>query len=214
MAPYAVPLVWWTAHPWIVVWTAVLLSPFGVVMLRLLDDAGYGSLVAPLQWLAIILFVVALAIGVAVTWRRSAIRAVSGLAFAVAGALLLVLPTTNVVLGRTACPPRAGEELGLSTAIAVVEAWSKGEAGDAVWTRGEASPAWKEQVRRLRLEEFRLVDSGCWERVAPVRESPTWHEFRVTVREATFAPISKILLVHVVTEGGGWKVTGIDGPLP
>ena len=214
MPSYAVPLVWWTTHPWIVAWTAVLLSPFGVVVLRLLDDAGYGSLVAPLQWLAIGLLVIALSIAVAVTWRRSAVRAVGGLIVAVAGVLLLVLPTTNVVLGRTACPARAGQELGLSSAIAVVEAWSNGEAGDAVWTGGQASPAWKERVRQLGLEEFRLVDSGCWERVAPVRESPTWHEFRVIVREGTAAPISKILLVHVVTEGGGWKVTGIDGPLP
>jgi hypothetical protein len=208
------PLVWWTTHPWIVAWIAVLLSPFGVVVLRLLDDAGHGGLVGPLQWLAIGLLVVALAIGVAVTWRRSALRAASGLLFAVAGVLLLVLPTTNVVLGRTACPPRAGQELGLSTAIAVVEAWSNGDAGDAVWTGSQAAPAWQERVRQLRLEEFRLVDSGCWERVAPVRESPTWHEFRVTVREGTAAPISKILLVHVATESGGWKVTGIDGPLP
>jgi hypothetical protein len=209
-----VPLMWWTAHPWIVTWIAVLLSPFVVVLLRLLDDAGYGSLVAPLQWLAIGVLVIALSIGVSITWRRSAIRALSGLVSAVAGVLLLVLPTTNVVLGRTACPARAGQELGLSTAIAVVEAWSKGDAGDAVWTGSQASPAWKDRVRQLRLEEFRLVDSGCWERVAPVRESPTWHEFRVVVREGTVAPISKILLVHVATEGGGWKVTGIDGPLP
>jgi hypothetical protein len=50
--------------------------------------------------------------------------------------------------------------------------------------------------------------------VAPVRESPTWHEFRVTVREGTRAALSKILLVHVAAEGGTWKVTGVDGPLP
>ena len=195
-------------------WIAVLLSPFVVVLLRLVDDAGHRSFVTPLQWLAIALVVIALAIAGVTTSRRSALRAASGLALAVAGLFLLVLPTTHVVLGRTACPPRAGQELGLGTAIAVVEAWSRGEAGDPVWTGGEASGAWKEQVRRLRLEEFRLIDSGCWERVAPVPDSPTWHEFRVTVREGTLAPLSKILLVHVATEGGGWKVTGIDGPLP
>ena len=214
MPAYAAPLVWWTEHPWIVVWIAVCLSPFVVVLLRLLDDAGYRGMVGPLQWLAIALIVILLVTGVVVTWRRSAVRAVSGLVVAVGGLLLLVLPTTNVVLGRTACPARAGQELGLGTAIAVVEAWSTGEAGDAVWSGGQASPAWKERVRQLRLEEFRLIDSGCWERVAPVRESPTWHEFRVTVREGTLAPLSKILLVHVATEDGGWKVTGIDGPLP
>jgi hypothetical protein len=212
--PYAVPFVWWTAHPWLVVWMAVFLSPFVVVVLRLLDDAGHEGLVGPLQWLSIGVFVIALLIGVATTSRRSAVRAMTGFAFAVAGVLLLVLPTTHVVLGRTECPPRAGQELGLGTAIGVVEAWRKGEAGDAVWSGGEASAAWKEKVGQLRLEEFRLVDSGCWERVAPVRESPTWHEFRVIVREGTVAPLSKILLVHVASEGGRWKVTGIDGPLP
>lgn len=212
--PYAVPFAWWAAHPWIVVWMCVFLSPFVVILLRLLDDAGEQGMVAPVQWLAIGVLVIALVLGVAVTWRRSPVRAVSALAFAIAGLLLLVLPTTHVVLGRTICPPRAGQELGLSAAVAVVEAWRKGEAGDAVWSGGEASPAWKDKVRTLSLEDFRLIDSGCWERVAPVRESPTWHEFRVTVREGELAPLSKILLVHVATEGGAWKVTGIDGPLP
>ena len=192
----------------------VLLSPFVVVLLRLLDDAGYREMVAPLQWIAIGVLVIAVVLAVAITSRRSAVRAVTGLAFAVAGALALVLPTTNVMLGRTACPPRAGNELGISTAVAVVEAWRKGEAADAVWSGGQASPAWKERVRTLSLEEFRLIDSGCWERVAPVRESPTWHEFRVTVREGALAPLSKIVLVHVAAEGATWKVTGVDGPLP
>ena len=214
MSPYAAPFAWWAAHPWIVVWMCVFLSPFAVILLRLVDDLGYRALVAPLQWTAIGVLVIALVIGVAVTARRSALRAASGLAFAIGGLLLLVLPTTNVVLGRTACPPRAGGELGLSTAVAVVEAWRQGNGGDAVWAGGEASAAWQERVGAGRLEDFRLIDSGCWERVAPVRESPTWHEFRVTVREGTFVPLSKILLVHVATEDGVWKVTGVDGPLP
>jgi hypothetical protein len=192
----------------------VFLSPFGVVLLRLLDDAGHREMVAPLQWLAIAVLVVAIVIGVVATLRRSAVRALSGLVLAVAGVLLLVLPTTHVVLGRTACPPRPGQELGMSTAVAVVEAWRKRDAADAAWHGGEASAAWKERVRALSLEEFRLIDSGCWERVAPVPESPTWHEFRVTVREGASPPLSKILLVHVADEGGTWKVTGVDGPLP
>lgn len=192
----------------------VFLSPFLVILLRIIDDMGYRGLVAPLQWMAIGVLVIALVLGVAVTARRSALRAALGLAFAIGGLLLLVLPTTNVVLGRTVCPPGAGGELGLSTAVAVVEAWRRAEAGDAVWLGGEASAAWKERVSTLRLEDFRLIESGCWERVAPVRESPTWHEFRVTVREGTRAPLSKILLVHVAAEDGVWKVTGVDGPLP
>jgi hypothetical protein len=214
VSPYAAAFTWWAAHPWIVVWMCVLLSPFVVVLLRLLDDAGYRSMVAPLQWLAIGVVLVAVVLAVAITSSRSAIRAVSGLVLAVAGLLLLVLPTTNLVLGRTACPTRTGHALGLSTAVAVVEAWRAGAVADAAWTGGQASPAWREQVRTLALEDFRLVESGCWDRVAPVRESPTWHEFRVTVRQGTSAPLSKILLVHVADEGGAWKVTGVDGPLP
>src|SRR5688572_29619296 len=100
----------------------VFLSPLVVVLLRLLDDAGHDRMVAPVRWLAIGLFVIAVVLAVSVTWRRSVVRAVSHLAISVAGLLILVLPTTHVVLGRTECPPRAGEELGRGTAVAVLEA--------------------------------------------------------------------------------------------
>ena len=205
---------WWTAHPWLVVWMCVFLSPLVVVLLRLLDDAGHDGMVAPVRWLAIGVFVIAVVLAVSVTWRRSAVRAVSHLAFAVAGLLLLVLPTTHVVLGRTECPARAGEDLGQGVALAVLEAWSKGTAADPVWSGGEASPAWKQKVGAWSLDQFVAVQSGCWERVAPVKASPTWHEFRVTVREGTLEPLSKVLIVHVANEGGAWKVIGVDGPLP
>lgn len=192
----------------------VLLSPLVVVLLRLLDEAGHEEMVAPVRWLAIGVVVIAVVLAVSVTWRRSAVRALSHLAFAIAGLLLLVLPTTHVVLGRTACPPRAGEELGRGAALAVLEAWRKGEAADAVWSGGEASPAWKQKVGTLSLDQFVIVQSGCWERVAPVKESPTWHEFRVIVREGTLEPLSKLLIVHAANEGGAWKVIGVEGPLP
>jgi hypothetical protein len=104
----------------------VFLSPLVVVLLRLLDEAGHDGMVAPVRWLAIGVCVIAVVLAVSVTWRRSAVRAVSHLALAIAGLLLLVLPTTHVVLGRTACPTRAGEELGRGTAVAVLEGWSKG----------------------------------------------------------------------------------------
>lgn len=195
-------------------WLCVFLSPLVVVVLRLLDEAGHDGMVAPVQWLAIGVVVIAVVLAVSVTWRRSAVRTVSHLALAIAGLLLLVLPTTHVVLGRTACPPRAGEELGRGTAVAVLEAWRKGEAVDAIWSGGEASPAWKQKVGTWSLDQLVAVQSGCWERVAPVKASPTWHEFRVIVREGTLEPLSKLLVVHVASEGGAWKVIGVDGPLP
>lgn len=192
----------------------VLLSPLVVVLMRLLDNAGHEWMVAPVRSLAIGLVVIALVLAVSVTWRRSVVRAMTHLAIAIAGLLLLVLPTTHVVLGRTECPPRAGDELGRGTAVAVLDAWSKGEAADAVWSGGEASTAWKQKVGTLSVDQFVAVQSGCWERIAPVKASPTWHEFRVVVREGTLEPLSKVVVVHVANEGGAWKVVGIDGPLP
>lgn len=212
--PYAVPFLWWAAHPWVVVWVSVFVSPLLVVLLRVLDDAGHSGLVAPVQWLAIGVFLLALVFGVAATWPRSTVRTVVGAGLAVAVMLLFVLPTTQVVLGRTECPARAGTDLGAGSATAVLEAWSKGAAGDAAWRADTATAAWKERVRTTTLDDYRLVSSGCWERVAPVRVSPTWHEFRVTVREAERAPLSKIVIVHVANDGGAWRVTGIEGPLP
>ena len=192
----------------------VLLSPIVVVFLRLLDDAGYEGMVTAVRWLAIGVVVITVVLAVSITSRRSVVWAVSHLAFAIAGLLLLILPTTHVVLGRTECPPRAGEELGRGTAVAVLQAWRKGETIDAVWSGGEASPAWKQKVGTLSLDRFVAVQSGCWERVAPVKASPTWHEFRVIVREGTLEPLSKLVVVHVANEGGAWKVIGVDGPLP
>lgn len=192
----------------------VVLSPIVVVLLRLLDDAGYDAIVAAVRWFAIGVVVITVVLAVSVTSRRSVVTAVSHLAFAIAGLLLLILPTTHVVLGRTECPPRAGEELGRGTAVAVLEAWSKGDTIDAVWSGGAASPAWKQKVGTLRLDQFVAVQSGCWERLAPVKTSSTWHEFRVVVREGTLEPLSKLVVVRVANEGGAWKVIGVDGPLP
>jgi len=50
--------------------------------------------------------------------------------------------------------------------------------------------------------------------VAPIDASKTWHDFRVTIKEGDRAPLSKVVVVRTSAEGGGWKITRIEGPLP
>jgi hypothetical protein len=98
--------------------------------------------------------------------------------------------------------------------VAVLEAWKSGAPGVAAWRGGAVEASWQERARRIALIDYRLVESGCWERVAPISASSTWHEFRVTVKEADRAPLSKTVLVHTEKEGTGYKVAAVDGPLP
>jgi hypothetical protein len=64
------------------------------------------------------------------------------------------------------------------------------------------------------LLDYQLVDTGCWERVAPIDVTSTWHEFRVTVQGRDQAALSKSVVVHTALGTGGWKITAIEGPLP
>ena len=50
--------------------------------------------------------------------------------------------------------------------------------------------------------------------MAPIDAHRTWHDFRVTIPEGEGALLLKIVVVHTVTESGGWKITGVEGPLP
>ena len=204
---------WWGNHPWVIVWIAVFLSPFMVLFLRVVDESWSPRLVVPFEWALWGLFAIALLLGLLVTSARSAARAVGGLLFAVLAVGVLVAPLTHVTLGRGGCPPRAGKDLGVAAAATVLEAWQSGQPGADAW-RGEPDASWQERARRIALLEYRLIDSGCWERVAPISASSTWHEFRVTVKEPERAPLSKIVLVHTEKDGGGFKVTAVDGPLP
>ncbi len=213
-SPWLAPFRWWARHPWVVVWVAVFLSPFAVLVLRVADESWSPRLVTPLQWLFIGFFCVALLLGLLVTSPRSALRAGGGLVFSVLGLVLLVAPLTHVTLGRGGCPPRAGRDLGAAPAAAVLEAWKSGAPGAAAWRGGEADASWQERARGITLMDYRLVDSGCWERVAPISASSTWHEFRVTVKEGDRAPLSKTVLVHTEKEGTRFKVAAVDGPLP
>ena len=208
------PLAWWGSHPWIVVWALVLLAPVAVVLLRALDESGLEILVRPLAWAFTALFVVALALAM----LASAGRSVSRLAFGTIGALValaaLLWPVTQVTLGRTACPSRAGTDLGAPAASAAIAAWKGGTPGDEGWRDQGTDRAWRDRSRAVTLLEYQLVGSGCWERVAPIDATRTWHEFRVTVRGTGRAALAKSVMVHMAVGSDGWKITAIEGPLP
>ena len=53
------------------------------------------------------------------------------------------------------------------------------------------------------------MESGCFERVAPIDGRHTWHDFRVTIREGERAPLSKIVVVRTAREGEGWTWTPV-----
>jgi len=207
------PLSWWKRHPWAIVWALVLLAPIAVFFLRVLDESGYDRALVPVEWALAALFVAALVVAVPATVGRSAARAALGVVGALALLAILLWPLTRVTLDRTQCPARAGVDLGVPAAVNALASWERGEAEDGVWRSGVA-PAWRDTVRGTRLIDYQLVDSGCWERVAPVDVTRTWHEFRVTVEAGGREPISKVVVVHTATERGDWKITAIEGPLP
>jgi hypothetical protein len=208
------PFRWWGAHPWGIAWIGVFLAPAGVLLLRFVDEYGYERFVAPLQWTLIALLALLLVRAVLFSARRSVVRLVLGLAAAGGVLGLLLWPVTQVTLGRVICPTRAGVDLGVQSAAVALEAWQRGEAGAAAWHAADPAPAWREKARSISLLDYRLVESGCFERAAPIDTRYTWHDFRVTIREGERAPLSKVVVVHTAVEGDGWKITGIEGPLP
>ena len=121
---------------------------------------------------------------------------------------------TKITLGRGMCPPRAGTDLGAPVAAAALTAWQKGAAGAEAWRDGQVDPAWRERSGAASLLEYQFLETGCWERVAPIDASRTWHEFRVTVRAGEQAALSKSVVVHTAAGQAGWKITAIEGPLP
>jgi hypothetical protein len=214
VSPLALPFVWWSRHPWIVVWVAVFLTPAGVLLLRAVDEAGFEHVVEPLQWTLVALLAVIVVRGMHFSLQHSLLRLALGLVAAVGAAGVLLYPVTRIDLGRVICPPRAGTDLGVRSAAAAIAAWQRGDKGEAVWHNGEPDPAWAGKASAISLLDYQLVDSGCFERVAPIDVHRTWHDFRVTIREGERAPLSKVVVVRTAAEGGAWKITSIEGPLP
>jgi hypothetical protein len=207
-------LSWWGRHPWAIVWALVILAPAAVFLLRVLDESGYDELLVPIEWALGVLFVAALVVAVLQTVQRSAARTVLGVVAALAVLSVLLWPLTRVTLDHTQCPARAGVDRGVPAAVSALASWERGEADAAAWRGGTAAPGWRDTVRGIRLIDYQLVDSGCWQRVAPVDVTRTWHEFRVTIEASEREPISKVVVVHTTTERGEWKITSVEGPLP
>jgi hypothetical protein len=214
VSPLAAPFVWWAAHPWIVVWVLVFMAPGAALLLRVVDESEFEIAVRPLAWGLSALFVIALALAVVASARRSVTRLAFGTiaALAVLGVLLWLV--THVTLGRTACPARAGNDLGARRAAGALDARQAGDGGAAGWQQGQPDAAWRERTRAISLVDYQLVESGCWERVAPIDGTHTWHEFRVTVSEPERAMLLKTVVVHTAVGADGWKITAIEGPLP
>jgi hypothetical protein len=214
VSPFVRPFAWWGRHPWLVVWVAVGLVPVAVVVLRVVDEWGFERLVSPLQWLFLGLFALVLVRGALFSAGRSRARLAVGLAGALAATAALLWPVTQVTFGRVICPERAGADLGIPAAAAAVQAWQRGDPAATAWRGGEPAPAWVEKSRAITLLDYQMVDTGCFERVAPIDATQTWHDFRVTIKEGERAPLSKVVVIRTAAESGGWKITGIEGPLP
>jgi hypothetical protein len=146
--------------------------------------------------------------------RRSVPRLAFGTIAALATLAILLWPVTHVTFGRTVCPARAGNDLGAHRAGGALEAWQAGAGDAAGWQAGRPDPAWSERTRAVSLVDYQIVESGCWERIAPVDGTHTWHEFRVTVSEPERAALLKTVVVHTTVGRDGWKITAIEGPLP
>jgi hypothetical protein len=197
-----------------VVWALVLLIPGLAVLLRVVDESRHVAFVRPLAWAFVVLFATALGVAMLASARRSLLRVALGLAACLAVAGILLWPVTRVTLGRTACPSRAGPDLGAPIAAAAMAAWRAGGVNDAGWRGGRADAPWSDRARSLGLIDYQLVASGCWERVAPVDGTRTWHDFRVTVRQGDNTPLSKVVIVHTAAADEEWTITAIEGPLP
>jgi hypothetical protein len=210
----ALPFVWWAQHPWVVVWALVCFIPGAALLLHLIDDSALAVAVTPLAWIMGALFVVALALAMIVSAGRSATRLTLGTVWSLAALGLLLWGVTAVTLGRSQCPHRAGTNLGAGIAASALDGWQTGASSDAAWRTGQSDPAWAERSRSAALVEYQLLYSGCWERLAPVDATRTWHEFRVTVRDASGSALSKIVVVHTAGGAGDWKITAVEGPLP
>jgi hypothetical protein len=213
-SPLAWVVAWWRRHPWAIVWALVILAPAAVFLLRVLDESGYDGWLTPIAWTLAALFAGVLMVAVLWTVPRSAVRAALGVAAALIVLGLLLWPLTRFTLDHTQCPARAGVDRGVPAAVSALASWERGEADDAAWRGATAAPPWRDTVRATRLIDFQLVDSGCWERVAPVDVTRTWHEFRVTLEGGEREPISKVVVVHTAIERGEWKITSVEGPLP
>jgi hypothetical protein len=214
VSPLAVPFVCWADHPWVLVWSLVVLAPGAALFLHLIDDSDLAVSPLLLAWVMVALFVVALALAMMVSAARSLARTTLGTVGALAVLGVLLWPVTTVTLGRTPCPRRAGSDLGAGVAAGALDAWRAGAGGEALVGADGSVTARAERSRGSTLVDYQLTGSGCWDRVAPVDVTRTWHEFRVTVQDAAGTALSKTIVVNTTADAGAWKISEIEGPSP
>lgn len=195
-------------------WVGIVATPFVVLATRILDEQGFVVAENLLRWGGLSLFAIAVFLGLVVSGRRSPPRAAAGGAAAMLAMILVVLFLYQVTLGPTACPPRAGKDLGSAVATRIVEAWKHGYIAGDLWQSGEVDPSWIDRTRALALVDYERSDSGCWEHFAPVSARRTWHDFRVMIRTEGNDSIAKNLRVNTLNAEGDWRVTGVEGPWP
>jgi len=194
------------------VWIAVVLAPVALFGLRLIDDSAVALLVQPALALLIVLFLVVLGVAVRAAAGASLPRALASAAGAVLAVVLLTLPMSHVI-GQRSCPEHMGVDRGVQVSSQMLDAWRNGERPSAaVWNDAGVADAWKAQIQGLRLIDYKLEDSGCWERLAPVTTTRTWHQFRVTVQRGDGERLSKVVTVHTRAARDGWRVAEIEGP--
>jgi hypothetical protein len=208
---YERPFAWWRRHAWTPVWIAVVLTPAALLALRLIDDTTVALLVPSALVLTVLLFLAIVGTAVRTSARRSLPRALVGGGGAVLAAALLALPMTHVI-GQRACPEHMGPDRGVQVTTQMFDAWRKAAPPPAdIWTSAAVADAWKARVDKLALVDYKLVESGCWERLAPVTTGQTWHEFRVTVRRGDGDRFSKIVTVYTRAARDGWAIAEIEG---
>jgi hypothetical protein len=210
---YERPIEWWGRHPWVPAWITVALTPVVLFCLRLIDESDVADLVQPpILALTVAVLLVTIAVAARSSAAHSLSRAVVGGGGALLGAALLVLPMTQII-GHRPCPDRLGLDRGLHVATQTLDAWRRGGLPpDDVWASTAVADGWRQRVRDVALLDFKLDDSGCWERLAPVTTNKTWHEYRVTVRRGDGERFSKVVTVHTRAARDGWKIVGIEGP--
>ena len=177
-----------------------------LLALRLADDTPISLLVAPVLAGLGILFLLVVAVAVATSGPGGLARA--GVVLLVAA--VLAMPMVHVI-GRRSCPEIMGPDRGLQAATQVFDAWRNAERPPDVWANADLGPAWTGYVDGLVLHEYRLMGSGCWERLAPVTTVKAWHEFRVIVERADGELFARTLIVHTRAVDDRWAIADVEG---
>jgi hypothetical protein len=211
---YERPIAWWRRHPWIPVWVAVALTPAVLLGLRVLDDGAIALRAQPSLVMMIVLLLALVAVAVHASAPRSLPRALVAGGSALVVAAFLVLPMIQVI-GQRPCPDRMGTDRGLQVSGQMFDAWRGGARPPVrVWMTAGVAEAWQTRLRGLTVLDYKLEDSGCWERLAPVDTGTTWHEYRVTVRRGDGDRFSKIVTVHTRATRDGWRIADVEGLEP